>query len=230
MKILLDPGKIIQTEKDFSARNDAKYEVVEKGNEIILTVKAKAMGDFRNAYALNKSIPESNNRRVYTFDKSTNLLKSIEIFIESGKKEVCILQLTTIKYDTPIADAEFVIVLPPNVKWVPYDNLVNEKNTGLAGISSEEATKTFFKAWQKEDWKTVDQLMPGFLISTNVDQVKNEFGGLTILMIGKPFKSGQYPGEFVPYEVRLKSGSVKKMKLALRCDNKDKKWIVDGGF
>jgi hypothetical protein len=138
--------------------------------------------------------------------------------------------LTTIKYDTPIADAEFVILLPENVKWVPYDNLVNEKNTGFAAASSEDAAKIFFRAWQKEDWKTVDQLMPGFLNSGDFEQVKHEFGGLTILMIGKPFKSGLFHGEFVPYEVRLKSGSVKKMNLALRCDNKDKKWIVDGGF
>jgi hypothetical protein len=34
----------------------------------------------------------------------------------------------------------------------------------------------------------------------------------------------------VPYEVRLKSGKVKKMNLALRNDNPDKKWMVDGGF
>jgi outer membrane lipoprotein-sorting protein len=230
MKILLDPGKILQTEKDFAARNEAKYQVVEEGNDIILTVKAKAMGDFRNTYALNKTIPESNNRRVYTFDKSTNLLKSLEVYIEANNKEIGILQLTTIKYDETIADSKFVITLPANVKWVPFDRLINDKNAGLAGISSEEATKRFLEAWQKEDWKTVDLLMPGFMNSIDVEQVKHEYGGLKILSIGKFFKSGQYPGEFVPYEVRLKSGTIKKMNLALRRDNPGKKWWVDGGF
>ena len=230
MKILLDPGKILQTEKDFAARNNAKYKVIEKGNTIILTVKAKALGDFRNTYALNRTINESNNRRVYTFEKSTNLLKSLEVYIESDNKETEILQLSTIKYDEPVADSEFFITLPADVKWVPFDKIINDKQTGLAGVSSEEATKRFFEAWQKGDWNTVDQLMPGFLNSADVDQLKREFGGLTILSVGKSFKSGQYPGEFVPYEVRLKSGTIKKMNLALRCDNKDKKWIVDGGF
>jgi len=230
MKILLDPGKILQTEKDVAVRNDAKYKVVEKGNDLILTVIAKAMGDFRNDYALNTSIPESNNRRVYTFDKTTNLLKSLEIFIESGKKEIMVLQLTTLKYDEPIADNKFVIELPANIKWVQLEKMINDKNTGLPGVSGEEAAKIFFEAWQKQDWKTVDQLMPGFLNSADVEQVKLEFGGLTIVSIGKFFKSGQYPGEFVPYEVKLKSGKIKKMNLALRNDNKDKKWIVDGGF
>ena len=230
MKILLDPGKILQTEKDFAARNEAKYQVVEKGNDIILTIRAKAMGDFRNTYALNKTIPESNNRRVYTFDKSTNLLKSLNVYIEEDNKEIEILQLITIKYDEPVADSKFVITLPANVKWVPFDRLINDKHTGLTGVSSEEATKRFFEAWQKEDWKTVDQLMPGFMNSIDVELVKHEYGGLTILSIGKPFKSGQYPGEFVPYSIMLKSGNIKKMNLALRRDNPEKKWWVDGGF
>ncbi len=230
MKILLDPGKILQIEKDFTTRNEAKYQVVEKGNDIVLTINAKAMGDFRNTYALNKSIPESNNRRVYVFDKATNLLKSLDIYIEAVKKEVEILKLTTIKYDEPVADSKFLIVLPADIKWVSFDKILNDKHTGISGITSEETAKRFFEAWNSEDWKTVDQLMPGFMISPGVEEVKNEFGGLTIVSIGKSFKSGQYPGEFVPYEVRLKSGTVKKMNLALRCDNKEKRWWVDGGF
>lgn len=230
MRILLDPGKILQTEKDAAARNEAKYEVTTAGNVITLTVRAKAIGDFRNAYALNKTIPESNNRRVYTFDKSTNLLKTLEIYIESDQKEIEILHLTSIKYNEPIADSKFVITLPSNEKWVVLEKIINDKNTGLAGVSSEEATQRFFEAWKNEDWKTVDQLMPGFLSSGDVEKVKHEFGGLKIVSIGKSFKSGQYPGEFIPYEVKLKSGSIKKMNLALRNDNADKKWIVDGGF
>jgi hypothetical protein len=230
MKILLDPVQILRTEKEFAARNDAKYLVAEKGNTIILTVHAKAMGDFRNTYALNKSIPESNNRRVYTFDKTTNLLKSFEVYIESGNKEIQVLQLKTIKYDEPIDVANFSIQIPPTMNWVSLKEMMNDKNTGLAGVTSEEAAKKFFVAWQKADWKTVDQLMPGVINSTDGEQVKQEFAGLTILSIGESFRSGQYVGEFVPYEVRLKSGKVKKMNLALRNDNPDKKWMVDGGF
>lgn len=230
MKILLDPVQILQKEQEFAAKNDAKYKVDDKGNTIILTVHAKAMGDFRNTYALNKSIPESNNRRVYTFDKSTSRLKSFEVYIETGNKEVMVLQLKTIKYDEPIDDANFTIQLPENMNWVLVKDIINDKHTGLAGVRSEEAAKRFFEAWKNEDWKTVDQLMPGLMNSADAEQIKQEFGGLTIISIGKSFKSGQYIGEFVPYEIRFKSGSVKKMNLALRCDNPDKKWVVDGGF
>jgi outer membrane lipoprotein-sorting protein len=230
MKILFYPGKILQTEKDLTARHEATYQITEKGTDVVLTVKAKAMGDFRNTYALNKSIPESNNRRVYIFDKVTNRLKSLDVTIEAGNKETEILQLTTIRYNEPIADSTFAILLPADVKWIPLDKILSDEHTGIPGISSEEAARRLFKAWNKEEWKTVEQLMPGFMNSPDAEQAKKEFGGLMIVSIGKSFKSGQYPGEFVPYEVRLKSGISRKMNLALRCDNRGKRWWVDGGF
>jgi hypothetical protein len=50
------------------------------------------------------------------------------------------------------------------------------------------------------------------------------------MSIGSSFKSGQYAGVYVPYEVKLKSGEVQKHNLALRNDNPHKAWIVDGGY
>ena len=38
------------------------------------------------------------------------------------------------------------------------------------------------------------------------------------------------PGVFVPYEIRLKDGTVRKWQLAIRCDNPDKCWYFDGGL
>ena len=60
--------------------------------------------------------------------------------------------------------------------------------------------------------------------------LKSKFGGLTIMQLGEPFKSGQYVGEFVPYEIRLQSGKTIRHNLALRNDNPNKVWMVDGGF
>lgn len=229
MQILLDPVKILRKEKDFATGNDAKYNINDKGNTIILTVQAKALGDFRNTYALNKSIPESNNRRVYTFDKFTNLLKSFEVYIDSAGREIQVIHLKTIKYNQPVDEAVFIIDLPLNITWLSVNDMFN--NTGLKVITSEEAAKQFFTACQKEDWESVSQLIPGFKNSAQLQQaVKEQYGGLTIISIGKSFKSGQYVGEFVPYKIKCKNGYVKTFNLALRCDNPEKKWMVDGGF
>ena len=50
----------------------------------------------------------------------------------------------------------------------------------------------------------------------------------------KEFKSSQgdfeAPGVFVPYEVRLKDGTIRKWQLSIRCDNPEHRWYFDGGF
>ena len=62
------------------------------------------------------------------------------------------------------------------------------------------------------------------------------YGGLKIISLGKPFKgsvrgdSGAYYGVWVPYEIRLKDGSVHKWQLAIRCDNPEHHWYFDGGM
>ena len=53
---------------------------------------------------------------------------------------------------------------------------------------------------------------------------------LQVIKIGEPFKSGIYPGEFVPYEIKLNNGTIKSHVLALRDDNPGKVWMVDGGI
>ena len=63
-----------------------------------------------------------------------------------------------------------------------------------------------------------------------IDEFKKEYGGLQIISIGKSFKSGRYAGVYVPYEVKLKSGEILKHNLALRNDNAEKIWMIDGGY
>jgi hypothetical protein len=229
MRILLDPAGILEKERLNSMENGSKFRIEENGDLITLTINAKATGNYTNAYLLNTSIPESNNSRVYTFDKATRLLKSLDIYIDSAGNSVRIFEVKDIKYNIPVEDAVFNIPLPGDLKWVPVNELA--KQTGVAGITSEDAARRFFTACHNEDWATVRQLIPGFINFVQLQfAVKAEYGGLTIISIGKPFKSGRYPGEFIPYEIRKKNGYVKKWNLAVRNDNPEKKWVIDGGF
>ena len=83
----------------------------------------------------------------------------------------------------------------------------------------------FFEGCENQDWEKVKKLY-----NPISDAVKEVYGGAKIIRIGKAFKSGSYPGVFVPYEVKLKSGEIKKFNMAVRNDNKEKVWQVDGGI
>ncbi len=100
---------------------------------------------------------------------------------------------------------------------------------GLRGeigkMSPDEAARAFFDACGKEDWKEVGKFLP-FSPHPRV-----YLAVLEVISIGTPFQSGPFPEHwFVPYEIKLKSGRIKKHNLALKKDKVAKRFIVDGGY
>ena len=231
LHILLNPYQIMEEEKKFAKKNKAEYIVEEKDDHTILTIKAKALGDFKNDYLLNKSFLESNNTRIYTFDNTSNRLKSMQVFIEKNNKKYLVFDLGEIKYDIDIPDDTFSIVLPNGMSWKDIKNLETKQTDEIKNLKSEAIAKLFFESLSKLDFKTMNMIAPEItdMISKN-EELKNYFKKLKIINIGKSFKSGIYHGEFVPYEIKLSSGETKKMNLAIRNDNKDKLWKIDGGL
>jgi hypothetical protein len=104
-----------------------------------------------------------------------------------------------------------------------------QKSELLSKITSDEAAKMFFEGCAKEDWEVVQKLYP-----VKLDSVfKDYMGGIQIISIGKAYKSKIYPGYrgvFIPYEIKFKTGDIKKWNLSIRNDNEYKVWQVDGGI
>ncbi len=136
------------------------------------------------------------------------------------------------------------------------DNANYEK---LTGATPAQVAKTFFDGCSQEDWTTADkywQTDPRNKNSVAVfpDSFKQRYGGLQIVSVGKPFKarisiaallalqpnlSNQFKSTkgdfeassvFVPYEMRLKDGTIRKWQLSIRCDNPEHRWYYDGGM
>jgi len=118
----------------------------------------------------------------------------------------------------------------------------NARFVRLTGSTPEEAAKTFLGACSSNDWDVAVRYMnltPEFIKKhpTYFNMFTNAYGGMEIVSLGKPFKgrvimSGnmEYGGVYVPYEFRLKDGTVKKWNLAIRCDNPEGRWYWDGGM
>ena len=123
----------------------------------------------------------------------------------------------------------------------------------LTGTTPAEMAQNFFDACSREDWSTVGKFWPD---NTLKDGTKKYLGGMEVISLGKPFKARisiaallelqpnlrdqlrgmgnqkdfQGPQVYVPYEIRLKDGNVKKWQLAIRCDNPEHRWYFDGGL
>jgi outer membrane lipoprotein-sorting protein len=231
MKPLLNVDKVLDDEIK-RAQNQFSdllltHETGEDGRDkLVVTIEAKAEGDFSNDWLKNKSIPASDNLRIYTFDAQTKLLESLEVYVHTESGDVLVLSITEIEYNVDIDPAMFTLELPKDVIWFeqPQELADNEK---YKQMTPKEAATAFFQACADEDWDEFLKFWP----MSNVDQqLKDLLGGLQVISIGEPFKSGIYPGWFVPYEVKFKTGYVKKFNLAVRNDNPAKRYMVDGGI
>jgi outer membrane lipoprotein-sorting protein len=225
---LLDVKGILDRELDNAKKHAWKMtnreEAAKDGhNQLVVTVEAKALGDFANPAMKNRSILESDNTRVWRFDADTKLLRALQIIVHDDKRDVTVFEITDIQYDQDLPPTLFALDLPKDVTWIGQLPPGAEK---LTSLSPKEVAQAFFQACADKDWQKFRQLMP----VEATDGIKNYMGGLKVVCIGEPFKSGLYGGWFVPYEVKLANGETKKHNLAVRNDNPQKLWMVDGGF
>jgi outer membrane lipoprotein-sorting protein len=228
---ILDVNKLLENElnKAIQIENAELYIADEKeidGSDVsVVDITVPARVD-KDDYLRNKFITDSDHRRVYCFDAETNLLKSFEIYVITEDSEVKIFETTNIEYNPPIDDSIFTLELSNDVVWDKQPEILPD-NEKYQNMTPKEAAITFFTACAQEDW---DEYLK-FNSQSHVPQrTKDYLGGIEVISIGEPFQSGSYSGWFIPYEIKLRNGQVRKHNLALRNDNPANRWQVDGGL
>ena len=205
------------------------HKEIEGQDRIILEVEVVANvpeGD----YLRNSFITGSDHLKVYQFDAKTKLLEGLQVYVHTEDEDVLIFEITSIEYNTEFDDSVFALDLPENMNWCGQPKKLSD-NEKYEKMTPKEAAETFFQACADENWDEALKFLSGSQID---DRTKEYLGGLTIISIGEPFQSEGYVrnglGWFVPYEIRLKSGRVRKMNLAIRKDNPAKRFVLDGGL
>ena len=231
LKPLLDVDKVLGSEIKLAQELGSELLLThEKGfdgkDKLLVSVEALAEGNFTNDWLKNKSIDASDNLRIYTFDAETNLLETLEVYVHTDGEDVMVLQITDIEYNLDIDPTLFTLELPENVIWHGQPKELTE-NEEYQQMGPKEVAQAFFQSAAEENW---DEFLKFWTASAVDQRIKDYLGGIEIISTGEPFKSGRYPGWFVPYEIKFKNGSIKKMNLAVRNDNPAKRYVVDGGF
>jgi anti-sigma factor ChrR (cupin superfamily) len=199
----------------------------EEGNpKLVVAVEARAQGDFTNDWLKDKAVVYSDNRRIYRFDARSKRLERLEVYVHTDAGDVLVLETSQIEYDAPLDPALFSLELPDDVIWWEKPKILPD-NEKYERMSPGEAAQAYFKACSDEDWGEVIKFE---CVSRIDERLKRYLGGLTVLKFGEPFRSGQYPGFFIPYEIRLRDGTTKAWSLAMRNDNAARRYIVDGGI
>ena len=226
----LDPRLLLEAERRTAERNKGtKYQVIDNGELVVVTAMTTAQGDFSESeYTLNTSLAEANTVRVYSFAKSTGELVQMRIDIVVDNKPITVIQSESIAYNEPMTASDLSDKDLSQIEF-PSVEITNSVNSPLVGITADEAAKIILKAmneWDTEILNTAMHYLNGDLMKV----VEERYRGLEVKSIDKAVKSGLYPGRFVKCKVVLPNGKKETMTLALRNDNKQGVWLVDGGL
>ncbi len=180
---------------------------------------------------------KSGKREVLFVDRDSKLVTATEFHrLQNGKYNY---QYTHEyhNYNQPIDPEMFDLdkEVPVNVQRVDRDLKKTELNKRISPdelekyekMTPKEMTIVFFQACADEDWDEVLKFNSDLELK---QETKDFYGGLEIISIGESFKTDDYHGWFVPYEVRLKSGKIKKWNLAVSNSNIAQRCMFDGGF
>ncbi|MDE5663209.1 MAG: hypothetical protein K2I37_04160 [Muribaculaceae bacterium] len=221
MANLLVPRRILEAELQnciSNSNSNAEYTVSKSGSEIILTVYAAPQGSFDDPYLLNSSISESENVRRYVIDANSKELKSATVSVISGGREVDVLKVLSINYDSHSHN----LSCPDEIKFVDTEN----QPVGLEGLSAEEAASAVLNAFTDWDEAILDRAI---IHEVSDAAYREQFSGAKLISIGRSFTSGSGHSTFVPYTLKLRNGTVQRHNIALQQTDSGG-WIVVGGL
>lgn len=230
LAILLDPSLLLDAERKAAEyRKGSKYEIIDNGISVNVKVTTMAQGNYAESnYMLNSSLAEANTIREYTFDKASGHLTKLRIdMVISSELQVTVIDSDNITYDAPLSAAELTTQDINNITF-SKTSISADKSSPLVGISAGKAAKIILQAMNEWDENILNTAM--LYYRELMPKLKSIYGGMKVVSIDKPFKSGLYPGRFVRSKVILADGTEKELVIAIRNDNEDKVWLLDGGL
>lgn len=228
--LLIDPGQLLSFEEQLTRSHDgSRYTLHREGDTLRLTVHSPAQGDFsQSGYMRNASVAESDTRREYRFDAASGRLLGGSItFLSADGRERTLLEIDRIEYDAPL-DAATLTALPEGITW--RDQTQTEATASrLAGIDAGRAARLILDAFATWDSAILDEALSAYGARAR-QLLRNRYAGATVVECSAPVRSGNYPGLFIPCRLRMADGTTEKLHLALRNDNAQQRWVVDGGL
>ena len=195
-------------------------------SKLVVTIEVQAQGDSAGDWMDNKAITYCDHRRVYRFDAKTKLLEDLQVYIHADQGDMLAFEITQINYNCHIDPSLFTLALPEDVIWYGQPPVL-ANNEQYQQMSPGQVVRAFLQACGDEDWNEAAKFWPASELS---QWPKDKLSGLEIVTVGDPFKSGAYPGWFVPYKIKLESGIIQEWNIAVRNDNPAKRYVVDDGI
>ena len=228
----LDPCSFLDMQMEAVKKNAAQTRLTETDTTYTITTVGKRIGNSLIPLLNNQPVKMNRYELENVFSKSDGLLRQVRMWIEADGKKTLVLKSGQMSYNIAIDKAD-VCRLPDTGKFVwRNSDEIKVKDAGrMAFLQKETATEAarrvmnaLIEGKPEKVAETLDADIPEM-----VELVKR-FKGCKVSDFSSPRRKDDYSGVIVFYRIVFPDGAVRTSHLALRSDNDQRIWVVDGGF
>ena len=162
------------------------------------------------------------------FTKNDGLLRFVKLWIIKDGQRTMLLHIDNIRYNVILSKAEIISL--PDAEWTDVakqESLSSDRLEQLQNESAEQAAKRILEAIIKGNEKQASEALVYYKSVVNDLSMKWKDCKASDFQVRK---ESSYVGVYVFYTLTSPNGKQEKRHVALRNDNQQHIWILDGGL
>jgi hypothetical protein len=226
---LMFPERLLATQKSAIALSkENKVTQTETDTTIVLTVEGtEKYSDLQQLFETGK-MDECSIIIENTFTKNDNLLRFVKLWVVKDGQKTLLLHIDNIRYNVILSKAEIISL--PDAEWIDVakqESLSSDRLEQLQNESAEQAAKRILEAIIKGNEKQASEALVYYKSVFNDLSMKLKDCKASDFQVRK---ESSYVGVYVFYTLTSPNGKQEKRHVALRNDNQQHIWILDGGL
>lgn len=226
---LIFPERLLTIQKSaIKLSNENKMTQVESDSTIVLTVDGvEKNSDLRQLFETGK-MDDCRLIVENTFTKNDGLLRFVKLWVIKDGKKILLLHIDNIRYNVMLNKGE--ITRLPTAEWTDITEQRATSSNRLTQLQNEppqQAAKRILNAIiADKDSQAAEALI---YYKSILPQLIHKLKGCKVSAF-ETRKDSSYVGVYVFYTLTTPEGNREKRHIAIRNDNEQHIWIVDGGL
>lgn len=226
---LIFPERLLTIQKSaIKLSNENKMMQVESDSTIVLTVDGvEKNSDLRQLFETGK-MDDCRLIVENTFTKNDGLLRFVKLWVIKDGKKILLLHIDNIRYNVMLNKGE--ITRLPTAEWTDITEQRATSSNRLKQLQNEtpqQAAKRILNAIiADKDSQAAEALI---YYKSILPQLIHKLKGCKVSAF-ETRKNSSYVGVYVFYTLTTPEGNREKRHIAIRNDNEQHIWIVDGGL
>ena len=230
--VFLDPCSFFDMQMEAVKRNAAQTRLTEADTTYTITTVGQRTGNSLIPLLDNQPVKMDRYELENVFSKSDGLLRQVRMWVEVDGKKTLVLKSGQMTYNLAMDKAD-LCRLPDTGKfvWRNSDETVVKDADRIAFLQNETATEAarrvmnaLIEGEPEKAVETLDADVPEMV------ELAKRFKGCKVSDFSEPRKKEDYCGVYVFFRIVFPDETVRTSHLALRSDNDQRIWVVDGGL